>query len=59
VVCDVRLLAREDVFPAFRVIPAVLFFERELFERVRVLSATAFAWIITPLLTVSSKTPKK
>jgi hypothetical protein len=33
-------LAREEVFLAFRLMPAVLFFERR-----RVFSATALAWI--------------
>jgi hypothetical protein len=48
-------LPREEVFPAFRLMPAALFFERR-----RVFSATAFAWKFTPLYDGSSEnSPKK
>src|SRR5579863_10476876 len=47
-------LAREGDFLAFRLAPAALFLVRR-----RVFSATALAWISTPLLTVPRKRPGK
>jgi hypothetical protein len=52
--CEGLRLAREEVFVAFRLMPAALFFERR-----RVFSATALAWKITPLFAVPRKRPEK